>query len=46
MAAAEKTSTEERKPGVRELAAQATRESILKAAIKVFSKNGFDGGRV
>jgi AcrR family transcriptional regulator len=39
--------TEERKPpGVRELAAQATRESILKAAIKVFSKNGFDGGRV
>jgi AcrR family transcriptional regulator len=38
--------TEERKPGVRELAAQATRESILKAAIKVFAKNGFDGGRV
>ncbi|HSV53342.1 MAG TPA: TetR family transcriptional regulator [Burkholderiaceae bacterium] len=35
-----------RKPGVRELAAQATRESILKAAIRVFAKNGFAGGRV
>lgn len=35
-----------RKPGVRELAAQATRESILKAAIKVFAKSGFAGGRV
>ena len=46
MTAAAKIPTEERKPGVRELAAQATRESILKAAIKVFSKNGFDGGRV
>jgi TetR/AcrR family transcriptional regulator, upper aerobic nicotinate degradation pathway regulator len=46
MTAAAKITTEERKPGVRELAAQATRESILKAAIKVFSKNGFDGGRV
>jgi len=46
MTAAAKTTTEERKPGVRELAAQATRDSILKAAIKVFSKNGFDGGRV
>jgi AcrR family transcriptional regulator len=43
---AAKSTTEERKPGVRELAAQATRESILKAAIKVFSKHGFDGGRV
>ena len=46
MTAAAKITTEERKPGVRELAAQATRDSILKAAIKVFSKNGFDGGRV
>ena len=46
MTAAAKITAEERKPGVRELAAQATRESILKAAIKVFSKNGFDGGRV
>ena len=43
---AAKSTTEERKPGVRELAAQATRDSILKAAIKVFSKHGFDGGRV
>jgi AcrR family transcriptional regulator len=46
MTAVAKITTEERKPGVRELAAQATRESILRAAIKVFSKNGFDGGRV
>lgn len=35
-----------RRPGVRELAAQATRESILKAATRVFAKRGFDGGRV
>jgi TetR/AcrR family transcriptional regulator, upper aerobic nicotinate degradation pathway regulator len=35
-----------RRPGVRELAAQATRDSILKAATKVFAKHGFDGGRV
>ena len=35
-----------RPPGVRELAAQATRDSILKAAIKVFAKSGFAGGRV
>jgi len=35
-----------KRPGVRELAAQATRESILKAAIKVFAKSGFAGGRV
>ncbi|MGH6625420.1 MAG: TetR family transcriptional regulator [Burkholderiaceae bacterium] len=35
-----------RRPGVRELAAQATRDSILKAAIKVFAKSGFAGGRV
>ena len=33
-------------PGVRKLAAQATREGILKAAIKVFAKSGFAGGRV
>jgi AcrR family transcriptional regulator len=32
--------------GVRELSAQATRESILRAAIKVFAKHGFDGGSV
>jgi AcrR family transcriptional regulator len=35
-----------RKPGVRELAAQATRDSILRAATKVFAKHGYDGGRV
>ena len=35
-----------RPPGVRELAAQATRDSILRAAIKVFAKHGFDGGSV
>ena len=33
-------------PGVRELAAQATRESILRAAIKIFTKHGYDGGSV
>jgi len=35
-----------RRPGVRELAAQATRDSILRAATKVFAKHGFDGGSV
>jgi len=35
-----------RKPGVRELAAQATRESILRAAIRVFARHGFAGGRI
>jgi AcrR family transcriptional regulator len=34
------------KPGVRQLAAQATRENILRAAIKVFAKHGYAGGRV
>ena len=34
------------KPGVRELSAQATRESILRAAIRVFATHGYDGGRV
>lgn len=33
-------------PGVRELAAKATRGAILRAAIKVFAKHGFDGGSV
>lgn len=36
----------ERKPGVRELAAQATRENLLRAAIKVFSHHGLSGGSV
>ncbi|HWH81325.1 MAG TPA: TetR family transcriptional regulator [Burkholderiaceae bacterium] len=35
-----------RKRGVREMAAQATRDSILRAATKVFAKHGYDGGRV
>ncbi|APW40929.1 TetR family transcriptional regulator [Rhodoferax koreense] len=34
------------KPGVRELSAQATRDSILRAAAKVFAKHGYDGGSV
>lgn len=38
--------TGERPPGVRELAARATQESILKAATRVFARHGFDGGRV
>ena len=32
--------------GLREQAAQATREAILKSAIKVFARHGFAGGRV
>jgi AcrR family transcriptional regulator len=41
-----KTLVAVKRPGVRKLAAQATREGILKAAIKVFAKGGFAGGRV
>jgi AcrR family transcriptional regulator len=41
-----RTSVAVKRRGVRELAAQATREGILKAAIKVFAKSGFAGGRV
>ena len=33
-------------PGVRQRAAQAARENILRAATKVFAKHGFAGGRV
>ena len=36
----------QRRMGVREAAAQATRDSILKAATKVFAKYGYDGGSV
>lgn len=32
--------------GVREASAQATREAILRAAIKVFARHGYDGGSV
>ena len=34
------------RPGVREAAANATRDAILRAATKVFAKHGFAGGRV
>lgn len=34
------------KPGVRALAAQATRDGLLRAAIKVFARHGFSGGSV
>ena len=33
-------------PGAREKAAKATRDGILRAAIKVFAKHGYDGGRI
>ena len=33
-------------PGVREQAAQATRDNILRAATKVFARYGYDGGSV
>jgi AcrR family transcriptional regulator len=36
----------ERRPGVRERAAQATRDSILRAATKVFARYGYDGATV
>ena len=35
-----------RRPRVRELAAQATQDNILRAATKVFAKHGFAGGRI
>jgi AcrR family transcriptional regulator len=41
-----RTAPGKRRTGVREAAAQATRESILRAATKVFTKYGFDGGSV
>jgi AcrR family transcriptional regulator len=33
-------------PGVREQAAMATREAILRAAVRVFARHGYAGGRV
>ena len=36
----------QRKIGVREKSAETTRDSLLMAAIKVFSKHGFDGGSI
>ncbi|MDO9358571.1 MAG: TetR/AcrR family transcriptional regulator [Polaromonas sp.] len=35
-----------KKPGVREQAAQTTRDNILRAATKVFARYGYDGGSV
>ncbi len=35
-----------RRPGVREQAAQTTRDNILRAATKVFARYGYDGGSV
>jgi AcrR family transcriptional regulator len=43
---AAKSAAAARRPGVREQAAQATREAILRAATQVFAKSGFAGGRV
>lgn len=45
-AAARKRVAAPQRAGVREAAAAATRDAILKAAIKVFAKHGFAGGRV
>ena len=36
----------QKSPGVRDLAAQATRDAILRAATQVFAKHGFAGGRI
>ncbi|MBL0421612.1 TetR family transcriptional regulator [Ramlibacter sp. AW1] len=51
MPATARTKTPKAKPpqrgaGVREQAAQATRETILRAATRIFAKNGFSGGRI
>jgi AcrR family transcriptional regulator len=46
MPTARKPAATARKTGVREQSAQATRETLLKAAIKVFGKHGLAGGRV
>lgn len=46
MATSRTAAKPQRKTGVREAAAQATRDAILKAATKVFAKYGYDGGSV
>ncbi len=43
---ASKTNSVGRPIGLREASAQATRDNILRAAIKVFAKHGFSGGSV
>ena len=45
-ARAEPKAAKAAKPGVREAAANATRDAILRAATKVFAKHGFAGGRI
>jgi AcrR family transcriptional regulator len=46
MAPSRSAAKPQRKTGVREAAAQATRDAILRAATKVFAKYGYDGGSV
>ena len=46
MATSRSAAKPQRKTGVREAAAQATRDAILRAATKVFAKYGYDGGSV
>lgn len=46
MAARKSIAKPQRKKGVREAQAEATREAILRAATKVFAKYGYDGGSV
>ena len=46
MSTVRKPAATARKGGVREQSAQATRETLLKAAIKVFGKQGLNGARV
>lgn len=43
---APKASSAVRRPRTREAAAQATQESILRAATRIFAKHGFAGGRI
>ncbi|MGI9025890.1 MAG: TetR/AcrR family transcriptional regulator, partial [Burkholderiaceae bacterium] len=43
---AAKSSSTAARPGVRQIAAQETRNSILRAATRVFARHGYDGGRV
>jgi AcrR family transcriptional regulator len=40
------TAASAKRPRQRELAAQSTQESILRAATKIFAKHGFAGGRI
>ena len=46
LASRQPATSAKRKMGVREQAAQQTRDNILKAATKIFAKYGYDGGSV